>query len=605
MLILYYSICVPEGNPVLQSSSLLPSNRATIILATISLPSIIMSSCVSETPIITPDPTPANTPTSVVITETPIIEQEETGPWENMIAQRIEVIRTLSGYAEFPENATTWGDYAERSFEELLKFDDSWFIEPSTGIKGFRPYVKGADQWGGASRTREITELMAAMDVLWPMYRYLQLHPDPEKQGMVDEFINELPKYYNSAVKQTTNRPGETRHDSWYFMENSVLKYGHLYLISGNPALEEPYFGSLASALDMAHNFDYLFPQFVNLEKEMASGYNTFNFSTSGLLAYALIHAYQLNGDTAYLEEAAQALKAMRDIKNPKYLLYEPQELAAAAAAAAQMTQYSDQINSDTDFLELAKDFFYAQEQTLYYDGGKIDLENFQPQVSDWLPSTWRDGLHSPYYNPTESGGINAPAFKESFEAVIFWTDYLKYMSNQSGFMAQEPLKILNLNRIKNFYFFSPNIPDEWERDYGPVSLQYIPYEDIDYYAVREHEDETVRYKAGYNGKQIYGAGETLWAYLLFEALGDSSDRNALIVNLNLFDEDYPPEPEDRAYLVFNPYPEEKTLSFTLKYLQQPYEIYTGSSKLGDYDPGDSFNITLPAEGWAYISLSN
>jgi hypothetical protein len=56
---------------------------------------------------------------------------------------------------------------------------------------------------------------------------------------------------------------------------------------------------------------------------------------------------------------------------------------------------------------------------------------------------------------------------------------------------------------------------------------------------------------------------------------------------------------------VFNPYPEEKTLSFTLKHLQQPYEIYAGSSKLGDYDPGDSFDITLPAEGWASISLSN
>ena len=39
-------------------------------------------------------------------------------------------------------------------------------------------------------------------------------------------------------------------------MENSVLKFGHLYLISGNPTLEVLYWGSLGSALDMAHNFD-------------------------------------------------------------------------------------------------------------------------------------------------------------------------------------------------------------------------------------------------------------------------------------------------------------------------------------------------------------
>jgi hypothetical protein len=83
-----------------------------------------------------------------------------------------------------------------------------------------------------------------------------------------------------------------------------------------------------------------------------------------------------------------------------------------------------------------------------------------------------------------------------------------------------EPLKILNLNRIKNFYFFSPNIPDQYERSYGPVTLQYIPYEDIDYHDVRwDKEDESQRYKAGYNGKEIYGAGETLWNYLMFEFL--------------------------------------------------------------------------------------
>jgi hypothetical protein len=523
--------------------------------------------------------------------------------WEKATNDRKAALATLPGYAEFPEHATTWADYAERCFEELLTLDDCWFTEPSTGIKGFRPYVKGTDGWGGADRTREITELMAEMDVLWPMYRYLQLHPDPERQAMVDEFINELPKYYDAAVQQTVNRPGEDKHDSWYFMENSVLKYGHLYLISNAAALEEPYFGSLQSAIEMAHNFDYLFPQFVNLAKERADGYNTNNYSTSGLLAYSLIHAYQKTGDTEYLAEAEKALTVMRGVTHPFILLYEPQELAAAAAAAAQMAQYAELLGSSTDFSQVALDFFYAQERMVYYDRGQTNLPGFRPVRSDWLPRTWRDGLHSPYYNPEEAGGINAPAFKEAFESVMFWADYLKHMHGQPGFVAEEPLKILNLNRIKNFHFFSPNIPDEWERDFGPISLQYIPYEDIDYYDVREHEDRSVREKAGYNGKQIYGAGETLWAYLLFEALGEASDPNALIVSLNVFDEDYPPTAEDRAYIVFNPYSAEKTLTFTLKHLSEPYALHAGSSKLGDFQPGESFAITLPAGGSAYLTL--
>jgi hypothetical protein len=328
-----------------------------------------------------------------------------------VIESRRAIFAALPGYDVFPKNATTWADYAERAFADLLTFDDCWFVEPTTGITGFRPYVKGTDQWGGADRTREITELMAMMDVLWPMVRYLQLHPDADRQAQIDAFIAELPKYYNESVQQSTNRPGETRHDSWYFMENSVLKYGHLYLISGNDALEEPYRGNLDSAIQMAHNFHYLFPQFVSLDAQPAEGYNTRNQSTAGLLAYALIHAYQLTGDTMYLTETENALLAMRGMESPFLLLYEPQELAAAAAY---MTRYAGVIDSSTDFARLAQDFFYAQAQMIYYDGGHVDLVRFRPVPERWLPQTWRDGMHVPYYNPVEMGGINAPRSKRS-----------------------------------------------------------------------------------------------------------------------------------------------------------------------------------------------
>jgi hypothetical protein len=526
-------------------------------------------------------------------------------PWSIMIHSRIKALASLPGYSDFPEKATSWKDYTERMIEELLIYDMSWFDEPSTGIRGFRPYVKGTDQWGGTDRTRQITELIASVDVLWPLYRYLQLHPDADNQAMVDEFMDELPKYHNHIAGQTTNRPGENKLDSWYYMENSILKYGHLLMISESATLNEPYFSSLESAIEMAHNFDYLFPQFVNLKKEKADGYNTQNYSTSGLLAYSLIDAYEMTGEIRYLEEAERALKAMRQVEYPRQLLYEPQELAAGAAAAARMIHYSEYYESDLDFTNLAQDLFYAQVQMLYYDGGEIDLENFIPQKSEWLPDTWRDGLHVPYYNPIESGGINAPAFKESFEAVLFWIEYLRYVYNSGDINPAEPLKVLNLNRIKNFYHFSPNIPDEHEREYGPVSLQYIPYEDIDYYDVREHEDESVRYKAGYNGKEIYGAGETIWAYLMFEALGEPEDHNAMMLNLNVLDQGYPPPPDERLFIVFNPYPEEMELTFTLKHLDQATTVFANSMKLGPIKPSDSFNITLPAYGSALITLES
>ncbi|MFX0013161.1 MAG: hypothetical protein ACFFB2_04975 [Promethearchaeota archaeon] len=525
--------------------------------------------------------------------------------WKEMEVATKTNLATLPRYDEFPENTTSWSDYAEKCFEELLIFDECWINETSINVTGFRPYVKKTDGWGGEDRTREITELMASMDVLWPMYRYIQLHPDETRENLIKEFIDELPKYYNPQTQQATNRPGENKHDSWYFMENSVLKYGHLFMISGISSLRNPYFGSLSSGIEMAHNFNYLFPQFVNLNKEEAFGYNTVNYCTAGLLAYSLINAYELTQDISYLKEAETTLIALRKVTPPFMTLYEPQELAAAVAASAKMIEYSDLINSTVDFVRLSMDFFYAQEQMVYYNKGKTALVNFNPQTSEWLPSGWRDGLHSPYYNPSELGGINAPAFKENGESIMFWTAYLKYLyGNVPEFNAEEPLKVLNLNRIKNFYFFSPNIPDAWERDFGPRSLQFIPYEDIDYYAVREYENESVRYFTGYNGKEIYGAGETIWSYLLFEALGESSDRNALIINLNIFDKEYPGSAENRGYIVFNPYNKEKTLSFTLKQLNGPYTLYANRSLLGKFQPEESFNITLPPGGSAYLTIN-
>ncbi|MFX1282976.1 MAG: hypothetical protein ACFFB5_04940 [Promethearchaeota archaeon] len=547
-------------------------------------------------------------PNSLTITKQKQVPRSLEGDlyWDDMIDTSTAAIAALPTYANFPIDATNWTDYAEKCVKDLLTFDQSWFYEPSTGIKGFRPYVKGADGWGGEDWTRETVELMSTMDVIWPLYRYLQLHPNTTRQTELDEFITDLPKYYSETYKQSTNRPHETKHDSWYFMENSVLKWGHLYLISNATELNEPYFGSLSSALEMADNFDYLFPQFVDVEtKEQTTTNLNINYCTAGLMAYSLIDAFELTGNKTYLSEAQKALIAMRAVEPPYNVMYEPQEVAAGVAAAARMTQYYDEITPAIDYPQLAIDLFYAEEQVLYYNNGTINWQfGFNPEPSLWLPEDWRDGMHSPYANPKEigKGGINAPAYKENIEAIMFWMDFLRNLYFKPKFKVIEPLKILNLNRIKNFYFFSPNIPDAYERDYGPVTLQYIPYEDIDYHASRGSYDPDPM-KAGYNGKEIYGAGETLWNYLMFEALAEAEDANSLIINLNIFDQNYPPPPEERVFIIFNPYNEQRSLSFALKHLPEQFDLYSNGTLIGRYNPEETFSIDLPAQGSAYLSL--
>ncbi len=525
--------------------------------------------------------------------------------WDSMITSRKAAINTLPAYTEFPEYATNWTDYTRKSIDDLLTFDECW-INLSGGNIGFRPYVKGADGWGGEDWTRESSELIATVDVIWPLFRFLQLHPNSTQQSLVDEFINSLSLYYSEVYEQATNGPGETSHDSWYYLENSVLKWGQLFMMSESSALDESYFGSLGSAIDMAHNFNYLFPQFVSVETKQQTRNENINYGTSGLLAFSLLDAYELTGNINYLFEAKTALEAIRSVKEPYKLMYEPQEIAAGVAAASRLFQYADIIDSTTDFAQLAIDLFYAEEQVLYYNNGRIDWSfGFNSDPSPWLPSNWRDGMHSPYANPKEvnTGGINAPAYKENIESILFWTSFLKDLYFRPGFKSVEPLKILNLNRIKNFYFFSPNVPDVYERDYGPTTLQYVPYEDIDYHATRGAYDPDPL-KAGYNGKEIYGAGETLWNYLMFEALGEATDNNSLIVNLNIFDHSFPPNPEDRVYVIFNPYAQQKSLEFRLKHLTEQYNVYVNGTSSGQYQPGELFTADLPPLGSAYITLS-
>jgi len=525
--------------------------------------------------------------------------------WESLFDTRKSAISTLPAYAEFPENATTWADFSEKGIEELLTFDVSW-LNIGGNKRSFRPYVKGADGWGGSDWTRGSTELMATMDVIWPLYRYLELHPNSTRSDELDEFIQSLPLYYSPVYKQATNGPGETEHDSWYFMENSVLKWGHLYYISKESVLNESYYGSLTSALEMAQNFNYLFPQFVSVITKLATRNDNINYCTVGLMAYSLIDAYEMTKNFNYLEEAEKSLLAMRSVIPPFNLMYEPQEVAAGVAAAARMIQYADLINSTTNFQQLATELFYAGAEILYYDDGKIDWNfGFNPQPCPWLPANWLDGMHSPYANPKELGlgGIDAPAAKENIETILFWVDYIKHLYDSPTFKVIESLKIMNLNRIKHFYFFSPCVPDEYERFYGPITAQYIPYEDISYYQSRGTYDPDPL-KAGYNGKEIYGAGETLWLYLMFEALGEAMDQNAMILNLNVLDRDYPIDSTDRQYIVFNPYNQQRTLIYRIKNYSNSYSLYyNGSNFLGNFNIDDTFNITLPALGSAKITM--
>ena len=88
--------------------------------------------------------------------------------------------------------------------------------------------------------------------------------------------------------------------------------------------------------------------------------------------------------------------------------------------------------------------------------------------------------------------------------------------------------------------------------------MAFIPFENL---GTLELGGQT-----GNVGKEIYGAGESLWMYLMFEALGQVSDRELMLVNLDLLDATLTKEfPSQKLnFVLYNPTPIARSASIKI-----------------------------------------
>jgi hypothetical protein len=195
-----------------------------------------------------------------------------------------------------------------------------------------------------------------------------------------------------------------------------------------------------------------------------------------------------LTGEGQYLEEARRAIHALYTVPAER-LFHEPQELAYGALAAAEL-----------GMAEEAKYLLYEQLRMFYW-------------YSD--PSQKSHDIRGMVQ---AAASILYPAFKENVEAILPWTGVMK-----RGIIFEGLLRFMDQQRRNNFYFFEDCSAN---RKRGPSA--FIPYENL---GTLELAGMT-----GNVGKEIYGAGESIWMYLIFEALGQVRDRELMLVNLDLLD---------------------------------------------------------------------
>ncbi len=420
----------------------------------------------------------------------------------------------------WPPCASTWEEFAGGTVSNLQ--DKAETQVEADGHTGLGAYVKESSQlWKQPANN---FELMTLADVLWPSLLYLRLHPSPSFEAECKQLTDDLPSFYHADTHSVSNdfvRSPNERADSWYPFENALIKYPMVGSLAGSEEVKSHFLDALATAEKMAHEYEYLFPIYYDVSTLQAQGAGT-NYAVGGLYAWAALIASRLTGEDHYREEAKRAIRVLCTVPSER-LFHEPQELAYGALAAAELGLH-----------EQANYLLYEQLRMFYW-------------YSDPSQKT-----HDIRGMVQAAASILYPAFKENVEAILPWTGIIK-----RGIVIEGLLRFMDQQRRNNFSFF-----EKCSEDRRNVAMGFIPFENL---GTLELGGQT-----GNVGREIYGAGECIWMFLMFEALGRVSDRELMMVNLDLLDaydaKQFPPR--QLNFVIYNPTAEARTATITIPSVQ-------------------------------------
>lgn len=447
--------------------------------------------------------------------------------WE---AQRI-LIETaaplLNPVPRLIPDAIPWHEMAQHTLHDLA--DPACWIEID-GVRGLRAYVRGSS----AVKRDEAKgfELMTQLDVLWPLLLWQQTTGVPDEVRIAESLektLNHFERHdWNYVANNFPPRPGDSFMDTWYFLENALIKLPWVAYLTGNNTLKDLFLTAMRGAQSLASNTNFLFPLFAD-----ANGWqprhSLLNVSVGGLYAAGCVIAAQLDTPRAafYLSEAAAALRTLYQLP-PHQLTHEPQQLSFAAAAASYLARHN--VERTTDWMTMAADFVGLTLRMGY----------------------WGQDPSVPFYDPRgmfqACASLSYPAYKENVETLLPWLEVLRG-SVDSDVLIRTMAAFANLQRCHNTAFFDPYLPAEHR--HGPCA--YIPYEDL---ATHEFQ-QTAKL-----GKELYGAGEVFWSALLFDALGTVDQPDILCLCLDVPSVELRPIPpaHQRRYLLYNPSADEREI---------------------------------------------
>lgn len=448
---------------------------------------------------------------------TPPTEQEAL---QDLIQSCLPLLRSTTGY--WPERSTSWADFAHGCAADLMNTEHSWGSDDAGEY--LLSYVDGrSDAWETtmAARGREYVGhepcLEAALWALSPIDALQSAFPDGPYAGLqtrLERFVRAEVRRERSSVlsglAQTTMPMG-----SWQYVY-TLAEMWFLFADRDDGELLTKIRQEIdAVAIPLAANTQYLFPLQFDKQTLRKIGPGS-AYAVSGTFALLMVDLASRTGEKRYLDEARNAIRTLVNVPIDA-ALQEVVLIAHAIDAADRL--YG--LTGESEWNE-ARKYFRAQTLRMMYW--------YEDKTSSRVAQASHLGMFLACAN------INYPAFFENIEADARLAATIHSEADPSA-----TLQIIDYGRRTNFSFFPRCSPDM----YGPMPLDFIPFEDV---PILEGPND-----AGFLGQEIYGAGFTFRAHLLWDAFASASDREVMVLSLDSYRE-APRNPVswEGSFLVFN-----------------------------------------------------
>lgn len=564
--------------------------------------------------------------------------KSEISRWDALESWISNCFTLIPSFVSFPQEGLSWKSFSSGCIENLMYENYCW---ENAKYPFYHAYVMDKSEIERRKSfkraEKRIYETMTALDITPPWLLYLQLNNNEKQTQHVNKTIEGIKLFFDKKTEFFYNnitfienevfiiRPTELSiGDSWYFFE-PIARLGWLVRIKCLKNSDEKWKSLFKANSDHATDFvvqhNHLISAFydpltlkplsaaieMNPErrnkliemrgiKDIEWKIRAKNYACLGIYIYIMLQSYYFFGDTKYIDNALKSADVLFNI-SPDELFWEPIENSYGVAGLTELYN----VTKNEKYLNFANKMVLNVLRMFYWYNDNSNNLGEKRNVMGLVQACV---------------GIRYPAMKENVETIYPWLILLK-----TGKFSIDILKFFNLIRINSYYYFS-NVIDS-NIIYPPRTespCEYIPFEDLEllespplFSSSQKRSPKGKR--TGVLGREIYGSGEVIWLYLMFEALACTKDENIMILNLDLFDFNnfkyFPPLIQN--FIVFNPFKESKSVSIKFKSLKsdtytiiEKYLVAKNKIVTSDYSAKNlknSFKIELSGEESIFITL--